>query len=586
MSGRRLRAVLVWVTLLALLGGCTRIPTAGPVEPAAGPSRVPEVSVEVAAEPPIAGASPRTVVEGYLQAMANYQQGYSVARLYLASDIRDNWRPENGVTVYEDGYGVTSTPDTASLEAPLRGRLGPDGSFQPTNELLMHDFGVARDVDGEWRIRNPPNGLLVSRYLFEKFYRSTNIYFYDPTWTTVVPDPIFLPTGNQTPTALLQALLRGPTDWLTPAVVTAVPAQTRLNVQSAFVDEDGVVEVSFNESVAALADEQRSRMAGQVTWTLGQLDGVSGVRFLMNGAPYAVPEAQQGVVRIQAFAWLDPSPSQRPVTVFGATPSGLVTVNDSVDGVEPRPVPGPLGSLNGIESLAVSPAADLAAVVTDGQTVLRAGPIGETPAPVLTSSAILRPQFVRSRGQELWTIAGRAGEGQGQVAYRSVDGRVEPVRLDAFAGSRVLTYRISPDGTRMAAVRFTDQGRLEVGLARINRSNPELVIDGWREVPLEEPSHPRPEHLADVGWLTPTQLIVLAAADGRQTVRPFRLDVYAASVTEIGQPDNWQAFAVATSPRAEGGRALILGYNGTWRFEDDYRWPLMTRRLVAAAYAG
>ncbi|MDO5681615.1 MAG: hypothetical protein Q4G46_02135, partial [Propionibacteriaceae bacterium] len=180
--------VLLVVALSLMLSACARIPTAGPVEPADGPSRLPEVSVEVAAEPPMPGGSPRLIVEGFLQAMANYQQGYAIARLYVATDVRDAWRPESGITVYEDGYGVTSTPESASLEAPLRGFVGPDGGFRANSDTLTHDFGVKRDIDGEWRITNPPSGLLVSRYLFERFYRTANIYFFDPTWTTVVPD--------------------------------------------------------------------------------------------------------------------------------------------------------------------------------------------------------------------------------------------------------------------------------------------------------------------------------------------------------------------------------------------------------------
>lgn len=580
--------VAVWVGLLALLlTGCVRIPTTGPVDPATGPIRQPDVSVQVEPDPPLPGASPRMVVEGYLQAMANYQQGYAVARLFLATEVRDSWRPEIGVTVYEDGYGVMSTPESASLEAPLRGRVGSDGAFRVSTENFVHDFGLVRDIDGEWRIRNPPQGLLVSRYLFEKFYRLADIYFYDPDWTTVVPVPIVLPVGNRTPTALLQALLRGPTDWINPVVVSAIPAQTRLNVQSAFVLTDGVVEVSLTESVAALADEQRSRMAGQITWTLSQLEGVTGVRFLMNGAPYAVPEADEGVVRIHAYSWLDPVPAQRPVQIYGARQDGVVTVVDTVRGAEVQPLAGPLGSLSGISAMDVAPTADRIALVSQNGTTLQAGLLAEgVPPSVFTGESLLRPQYVRAAELELWTIAEGGAGGQAQTAHRIIGDRVEPVRLEAFQGSRVQAYRISPDGTRMAAVRRTDAGRIEVGLARINRTGPEIVVDGWRELQLGEPTQPRPDEIVDVGWLTPTELVVLATGDGRQTVRPYRLDTYATWVSEIGQPDNWQAFAVATSPRRDTGRAVVLGTNGSWRFEDEYRWPFFARGLVAVAYAG
>lgn len=328
-------------------------------------------------------------------------------------------------------------------------------------------------------------------------------------------------------------------------------------------------------------------MAGQITWTLSQLEGVTGVRFLMNGAPYAVPEADEGVVRMSAYAWLDPTPGQRPVQLFGARRDGLVSVVDTPRGGEVLPLAGPLGSTAGVVTLDVSPTADRIAFVGTDRGGLRAGTLDDTLPPiVLTAPELLRPQFVQSRELELWTIGRGTAEGQGQVAYRLVGDRAQQVRLDAFAGSRVEAYRISPDGTRMAAVRWTDQGRIEVGLALINRTTPEIVVEGWREVPLEEPPYPRPDQIIDVGWLTPTDLVVLTTGDGRQTVRPYRLDLYATSVNEMAQPDNWQAYAVATSPRAESGRAVVLGRNGAWRYEDDYRWPMLARDLVAVAYAG
>lgn len=235
----------------------------------------------------------------------------------------------------------------------------------------------------------------------------------------------------------------------------------------------------------------------------------------------------------------------------------------------------------------VAPTADRIALVGQDGTTLRAGLFDDgVPPSVFTGERLLRPQYVRSTDLELWTIAGGGAEGQRQTAQRIVGDRVEPVRLPAFEGSMVQAYRISPDGTRMAAVRRTDAGRIEIGLARINRTGPEIVVDGWRELQLEEPTQPRPDEIVDVGWLTPTELVVLATGDGRQTVRPYRLDTYATWVSEIGQPDNWQAVAVATSPRRDKGRAVVLGTNGSWRFEDEYRWPFFVRGLVAVAYAG
>lgn len=583
---RRIPGVFLGLALvLSLLAGCARIPTSGPVVAGGGPFKVPEVSVEVAPEPPEPGAGPRAVVEGFLQAMASYQQDYAVARLYLAADVRDRWHPEEGVTVYEDGYGVTSTGDSVVLEAPVVGVVQADGSFAHSSETRRLDFGLARDPDGEWRIRNAPNGLLVSRYLFDQFFQPANLYFFDPSWTAVVADPIFLPTGNRTPTALLQALLRGPTDWLAPVVVTAVPAQTRLNVQSAFIDPAGVVEVSLDEKIAELTDEQRSRLAAQITWTLGQLPGITGVRLLMNGAPYSIPEAEQGVVRPEAYAWLDPIPASRTVTAYGATAEGLVRLSDASPEARLEPLGGSWRSARGVNDLAVQAAGERVAAVSNDRTVLQTGPMGGGVEQTLAGRNLLRPQFVRAGESELWAMLDDPADDRLQIARRIVGAGIETVPMPAFVGSRVVAYRIGPDATRMAAIRRTAEGRLEVGLARINRGLPEVVVDGWRMLPLGDATDPGPTGLVDVGWLDANTLIVLAGEEGGQSVRPYRLDVYAAEVVQIGQTTDWQASEVATAPRTGGGTALVVGRNGAWRYESDYRWPLVARGLLAATFA-
>lgn len=587
MTGRTRTAPVAGLVLLLalLLSGCVTLPTHGPVQAGAGPSQAPDVSVEVAPEAPRPGDSPRTVADGFLQAMASYQQGYPVARQYLASSVRDSWRPEDGVSVYADGYGVTSGPESASLQAPRVGQVGPDGAFSHQDGTLRHDFGMVRDVDGEWRISNPPQGLLISQYLFGKFYQQASVYFFDPGWRTLVPDPVFLPRGNQTPTALLQALLRGPTEWLKPAVVTAVPAQAKLNVQAAYVDSRGVVEISLNDAVQGLAEDQRSRMAAQIAWTLGQVSGVSGVRLTVNGAPWSVREQNQaGVIPISAFGGLDPVPPSSQSTLLGATTEGVVTVSEGVGPGALAPVAGPLGRTRGVSGMAVTPTGDRIAVITGNGTDLLVGQSNETPLEPLIGGAqgLLRPQYLPGRELELWTIL----DGPlGQQAWVRIGAGVQRVALTGFDGTRVTAFRISPDGTRMAAIR-THDGVAELGLVRVNRAQPELTIDGWRAVPLGDEANPGPRRLLDVAWQDASTLLVLGAEDDKKPVKPYRVDQSAAELTEIGQPDNWQATSLAVAPRRVGTRAVVVGRNGVWRYEDDYRWPLLARDVLVAGYTG
>ncbi|GAB3703541.1 GerMN domain-containing protein [Mariniluteicoccus flavus] len=577
------RRWLAYALVLMVLTGCATIPTTGPVTPGNGPSRAPDVSVEIAPEPPRAGAAPGTIVNGFLQAMANYQQGYAVAREYLAPEVRDAWKPEDGVTVYADGYGVTSAPESAVLAAPVVGRVGPDGAYEHVDEQMRVDFGLVKDPTGEWRIGRPPTGILVSQYLFGRFYERVNTYFYDPDFSTLVPDPLFLPKGSQLATPLLQALLRGPTSWIRPVVVSAIPSQARLNVQSASRDPRGVVEVSLNQAVAGLADDQRSRVAAQIVWTLGQVSGVTGVRVTVDGAPWAVKEQVQGVIPIGEYGWLDPVPLQRSPQLFGATAQGIVRMNENSRGLELAPVPGPLAKQAGLSALAVAPAGDRVAVVAERGTELWDAPLAEVaPEKVLTGMTNLqRPHWVGGSAPELWAVGDANGV---QVVRMVVNRRVVPVAAPAFAGARVQAFRVSPDGARLAAV-LKRGDTLEVGMARINRTGPEPVVEEWRLLRLGDGTDPGPTRPVDVGWTDATTLMVLAAEDPKKPVRPYRVDQNAFQVTAIGQPDNWQATHLATSPRVGSVRAVVLGERGAWRYDEDYRWPLLTRDVLTAAYA-
>src|SRR5947209_15544557 len=98
----RRRRHLLGVAVAALaLTGCAGMPTGGAVHlgralPAPGGLGDPDVRVL----PPSwrTGLDPVGVVTGFLRAMVNDDDGYAIARTYLASAFAHRWRPETGVT--------------------------------------------------------------------------------------------------------------------------------------------------------------------------------------------------------------------------------------------------------------------------------------------------------------------------------------------------------------------------------------------------------------------------------------------------------------------------------------------------------
>ena len=58
--------------------------------------------------------------------------------------------------------------------------------------------------------RRAPDALIVPDSWFEQRFRQVSLYFFDPSARILVPEPVFVPRGEQLATALTSALLRGP----------------------------------------------------------------------------------------------------------------------------------------------------------------------------------------------------------------------------------------------------------------------------------------------------------------------------------------------------------------------------------------
>lgn len=570
---------LLGLVLLLVLSGCVTLPVSGPVEAGRGPSQAPSGPVEIQPEPPGRDASANLVVEGFLHAMANDRSDYAVAREYLSAEAREGWRPDQAVLVYGDG-SPTGTEDDVVLDVPLVGVVGADRAYTDSDSRYRIDFEMERDADGQWRIGNPPPGLLISQYLFERFYSGLNVYFFDPQLASLVPDRIYVPGGEQTATTLVEALLDGPNRWLAPAVVSVVPEQTELGV-SIPITPEGIAEVSFNDAVNELNADQRARMAAQVTWTLRQLPQISAVRFLVDANPYVVPgQSADGTLPVGSFDYLAPIPQ---------TVSGELYISDgavvgrspeagSVDGLVP--IDGPLGvPPEPIAALAVSSTRRIAVVSADRTRLLVSDEVVASPldTPLDGVDGLLDPQF--SRFQDLWTLSVDAAGTTARVVKGS---EVMAVQAPALADKQVTDFRVSPDGTRMAVVHRVGS-RTELGLALIRRGDTP-TIDSYRPIALLTTTGTRLDLVDDVTWFDDVSLMLLARPDDSSQPLPWVVDIDGARIAQVGG-GSWDAVALRSAPAESAPRAAAIGADGElWVRQADYDWPQVQSGVVAAAY--
>jgi Lipoprotein LpqB beta-propeller domain/Sporulation and spore germination len=562
------RRTALTLLLLGVPAGCATLPTSSPVGSEQRRSQASDPGgAAIDPEPPTAGASPSLIIDGFLHAMATYQPGYPAARQYLTTAAKTTWKPEAGVLVYTDGTEPTVTADAVSMEVPLVGTLGADGAFDAAGEgMWSHNFGLAKE-DGEWRISTPQSGILISRYLFSSGFVQHDVFFLDSTRTTLVPDARYVARGNRTPTTVLKLLLSGPSQWLSPSVVTVVPSATTM---IGSVSDSGEITIPFSAVPANAAD--RSLMCAQIAAVLRQLPDVAPqFRLTAQGAAVDITEQHtDGSIPLTMADRYDPLATLTS-QLFAMSEGHLVRAPDTFGGTA-RVVNGDFGTQPWeATSLAIGTDGIDAALLV-GNEVVKGTVDGQGTKSVLTRQGLLRPQFSRDGG--LWTMS-TAGE-----VWRIDGDHAVQVAAPGLAGRTVVAFRISPDGQRIALVTATN-GTREVGLLRIERGT-NLAVNGWRSVPLLQDSTPI-VGAVDVGWSSTTSLTVLAGVGRPADV--VEVDIDGVVLHDDGRSDAWSATSLAVSAR--GPRKAVGDSTGAvWLYQDSFRWNRLTGKLTAPSYPG
>ena len=580
---RALVAILVAVAISA----CANLPTQGPVQQVGpSPTATSTGGVGIDPQPPEPGADPELIVAGFLAAMSTFETDFASARLYLSPSAQKVWNPDTGTTIYQsENNRPITTATSASLNVPVVGTLDAEGRYQPSQERLVHDFGMAQ-VDGQWRIGNPPQGLLIARYVFDRYYYPLQVNFLTADGARFAQESVYLHATALTPTAAVKALLAGPSPWLAPAVTSAIPGDTRMSVNAVTV-RNGVAEVSLTEQILPLAEFQRTQLAAQLTATLSRFDQVKGVRVLFNGQPWQVPgQGADGVVRLASFAQFRLLDDQTDSALY-AVQSGLLGVVDPSDARLFRTLNGAFGVGDwGDEpgQFAVHRSGDSIAMVNQKRTALYLGaPDVSTVTPLHTGVDLVPPQVLPDRS--VWTID-HAG-GSPVLVTISATGKVATLALRELAGRTVSSFRVSPDRTRLALVVHQDKTAPgQLGLMRV-RGTDALVIDGWRALQMISTSGPLTT-TRDVVWSDPESMLVVAATNSTSVFNVYRVRGDAASVENLGPSGaGGQPMTIAAFPRRQGTSASFLSDAGeVFRMQGPYRWQRITAELTALASAG
>jgi hypothetical protein len=524
----RLTASRAAVAVCALLvAACARIPDEGPVVEGPAPAADPSAAAFDFSPPgPRAGATPEQVVAGFLTAQQATPLSTTVARQFLTDRASDEWRPEQRTLLYGD-LDVLSPPVVtgrapAGVPVLLRQVFALDGTGRwDGRQREVERAGLRLTVvraEGEWRVADPPDALVLPLTHFENRYRRFAVHFADPTGTLLVPEPVYLPLGVQTPTQLVESLLAGPRGSERVVDRTYLPRGTEL-VVSVPVDAAGVAQVPLSPEVLELGRSDLKVAVAQLVWTLRQVPDVAAVQLTVEGEPVSVP-GQGEVVAVDAMEEYSPLVASASTDRYGLRSGEVRRVSD--EGEYPLlEVPRRLRPVAGLGvSLLGNPLA-----VADGMGrvhVLARSSDQQGPADPVTSIAtgrVTRPMWDWAR--TLWLVP-RRFEGRVQVL---VGGRLRSLSWpDARPTVRtVRAAALSRDGSRLVLA-VTRAGRHQLLLSRVVRSSEDAAAPVALSAARPIATGGRLPEVLEVGWRDAQTLAVLVR-DDRQRSRVLAVPV-------------------------------------------------------------
>ncbi|HLR28704.1 MAG TPA: LpqB family beta-propeller domain-containing protein [Ruania sp.] len=441
MRGKR---ALIAVLTALVLAGCGSLPTSGPVEP--GVEAAPDEGVGyVVADDPHTGDTPSQIVRGFQSAaVAGIADDFSTARKFLSQSAKGEWDPAAQVVIYDGAAPLAySKPDDESVKvsATVVATVDENGVYTAaapgTTTTLSYE--LARNAAGEWRISELPDGVLMSEVNFGTLYRKTPLYFLTADADTLVPDVRWYPQRNSA-TYAVRGLLAGASEWLAPAVISAVPTGTELSIDSVTVT-GGTATVPLTSAVQTASAEDRALLVGQIEATLTALPQVQSVQITVGDVPLEVnatiPPLEQ-----------DPGVG-RTLTLLTAG-DRLATFNGSE--VVPNPDSVPLDPLDPSDP-AVPLDSNLPEVMLAGDSRVVTAPTTQSSSDTLVQGKQLLAPSYGPKGW-IWTAE---QNNTGQLVLARPDGQTKVLPAPSLDGVKLRALRVSRDGTRLALIAATDE---------------------------------------------------------------------------------------------------------------------------------
>lgn len=320
------REVLRVAGAAAVLGvgaACARIPTDSPISSRTLTGQTQPGAPYVQALPPPADASAEEVVAGFVQAGVGSEENFAVARDYLTTEASAVWNPDALITIYSGSQElkVTETGEgRLAIVLQAVAFLDERGVRSLLSGPSSREIEVSvEQVDEQWRLSKVPDGIFLSEAAFETLYGPARLYFLDARERHLVPDHRWFPLRRGA-SAVLEALVDGPSGFLEGAVKNQVPRTSGVSEAATTTGVDGTAQITVPTAIASLTAGPRALALSQLEASLRSLRSLTGVRLVLDGQDVVLDE-QDRVERAL--------PGHRPIA---AGPTGVISLSDTGTG--------------------------------------------------------------------------------------------------------------------------------------------------------------------------------------------------------------------------------------------------------------
>ncbi|WP_380170600.1 LpqB family beta-propeller domain-containing protein [Kineococcus sp. DHX-1] len=513
------RTALGLAGLLAL-AGCGGVPRSSDVVSGSRIEADPRVGLlQVIPDGPTPGAGPVDVVRGFLRAAVAADDDHAVAREFLTASAAQSWRADASTTVVASGPDLSlvsqdPTEAVVSITATATAVVDAAGHYveQPPGATSTRPVRLVRvasgsGADGEWRLAEPGDGIVLTALDASRTLRSFPVFF-----VTAGPAPQLLADvrwfgyDSSVATRIVRALLDGPSEWLAPAVVSGAPRGTSLRVGTVPVAA-GTATVDLSDRALDAGPEQRAVLLAQLRASLTGLPEVSDVRVTVDGAELTRSGAAGADLPRSAV------PVDARLVLLG--PQGLSRWDRT--GLVPVAGTGPgLEAAGGAGHPAAGPDGSTYAVLTDDSRVARVQTVGGPLQAAVTGRGQLVPPAVDRFGW-VWTAPTAAGQPPLVVPGAAPGTPAQTVQTPADGlGGALVRLRVARDGARLLLVVRDAAGVTHVrvhGVVRDGEGKPLRLGVGSADLA------PGAGDVLDAGWLADDGVAVLVR-DGTGRTAP------------------------------------------------------------------